>query len=353
MVPERAVARLKGDMRPRQQQAHVADSGRRNLRLHHPEPGVVPEDEFRPRVEEDAGRNGALGVVVNLDFLDIAGLETPVHDLGGAFDDVLAGCQRQRHGHPVIGRLLIRIERKDVAACDLRGVLQRFRGMEQDAAFQQRGQRLDLDLQVRQFAADLDAAGVRESAPLLDKVAEAGLDESIDQDTLVVQLVALDLAYLDIPVVNAGTDLNRPESLGPDVDMQTRCIRGDGGWVGKTLERLAGVRGEAGPDADIAAGEDRLQSLHRACRQHRADNPEHGVFHQVLGGFVIDLGDHLDLVVAEVGMQLLDQADRNASGHDLGLVGHNARGILEGDGDFRPGIDIGGINQPAADRQGD
>ena len=49
-------------------------------------------------------------------------------------------------------------------------------------------------------------------------------------------------------------------------------------------------------------------------------------------------GYGFDLLIIQVGNDLFDETDRNASGHDLGFAGDDAGCILEINGYFHPGV---------------
>ena len=348
------VAGLEGDLRAAQQQLQVVDAAGRNLRLDQPEPRAGAENHLGTGVEEDMGGDGALQVVVEGDILDKADLGAAVDDFRRALDDVLAGGQGEGHGDAVLGGLEVGIEVEDVAVLRHRGGLQLFRGVEEDAAAQQRGQRFHLDLQCRQLAADMNAAGVAETAALAHQVGELRLDEELDGDVFVtLQLILLHLADLDVAVVDASADLDRAEYLGLELEMQSGGVGGHRRHRVEAGELPARGRRGADLDADIAAGEDGVEAMDGTGRELRAHHPEKGVVDQLVGDRLVHPHRGGDLLVLEVGLHPGDQADGDAAGHDLGLAGDDAGGVAEVDGDLDAGVTQARVKEPGGDGEGD
>ena len=75
---------------------------------------------------------------VDLDFLDETCLDAAIHDLGVALDDIDRGGEIEGHRDAVIGLLQVLVQLEDRPLLDGRAVFQLFRGIEQDAALQER-----------------------------------------------------------------------------------------------------------------------------------------------------------------------------------------------------------------------
>ncbi|MNC03182.1 hypothetical protein D3C75_505800 [compost metagenome] len=253
------------------------------LRTHHPEAAAGASDAllgFGDPNPEQHRRH----VVAEAYLLHLADIQTAKAQRR-ALAQAVAACSTQLDQPPHSKRLLLVGEQRKATKARHRCRLE-VGGIEGDAAQHQGLQRLALHLDARQAAFQADAAGIPEARRGVDQAGVIRLDVHIEHHLAAVcrQLVALHAAHANLSVQDRRADVQRPQALGGQTQVQT-------GGVDIQWRRL-------GPDAELPRrdallaethGEEvalhqRLEAGDAGQRDGRLDHPELAAAQQQLLG---------------------------------------------------------------------
>ncbi len=206
--------------------------------------------------------------------------------------------------------------------------------LEGDTAGEQALQRLAAHLDSGQTAAQRDAAGIPEPARAVHQVGVRLFDMHAHHHLLLVarELVALYRPHTDLPVEHGTADVQRPQTVSREHQMQPRGANVQRRRLGAGDELALGrATFLAGPSGDEVAFHQRFEAGDAAQRDGRLDHPEIGVLDQVVLEQRVDRKLGARTLEVRVDIQLFQQTNLHAVVHHRRASGLQPIEILQRD----------------------